>query len=68
VQAQYLSFDAVGVAVPMLVTPAQCAMLLKSQLANGRGSRLFVALVVLGGFGIIRMHPPETAGIPAAAW
>ena len=53
-QAQYLSFDAVGVAVPMLVTPAQCAMLLKSQLANGRGSRLFVALVVLGGFGIIQ--------------
>jgi hypothetical protein len=29
-------------------------MLLKSQLANGRGSRLFVALVVLGGFGIIQ--------------
>ncbi len=35
----------------MLVTPAQCAMLLKTQLPNGRSSRRFV---VLGGFGIIR--------------
>jgi hypothetical protein len=29
-------------------------MLLKSQLPNDRGSRLFVASVVLGGFGIIQ--------------
>jgi hypothetical protein len=38
----------------MLVTPARCTILLKSQLPYGRGSRLFVALVVLGGFGIIQ--------------
>jgi hypothetical protein len=42
----------------MLVTPAQCAMLLKTQLPNGRSSRRFV---VLGGFGIIGTKRAHTA-------
>ena len=50
-----------GVALPILVTPAQCTTLLKCQLPNGRGSWLFVASIVPGGFGIIRAEQTHTA-------